>query len=120
MRRGELYRVRRGSDTDPKRFRTYVVVSRQVLIDTRYSTVICAPVYTAYEGLATQVPVGIEEGMKHTSSVHCDALVSLQKGMLTDYIGTLSPGKLRFLDEALRIALGLPEPDSPNPPLTPA
>ena len=69
MRRGELYRVRRSSSQDPKKFRVFVLVSRQVLIDSRFSTVICAPVYTAYEGLSTQVPVGIDEGLKHDTTI---------------------------------------------------
>src|ERR1700730_6118782 len=45
MRRGELYRVRRPPG-DPKPARVFVVVSRQPLIDSTYSTVICAPVFT--------------------------------------------------------------------------
>lgn len=72
MKRGEMYRVANPSAQNPKRFRAFVVVSRQVLIDSRFSTVICAPVYTAYDGLVTQVPVGPEEGLKHDSSIHCN------------------------------------------------
>ena len=107
MRRGELYRVRRPSARDPKRSRVFVVVSRQVLIESRFSTVICAPTYTAYDGLSTQVAVGANEGLKHNSGVHCDELVSLSKAMLTDYVGSLSVTKLRELDHALKMALQL-------------
>jgi len=67
MKRGELYRVAKPSARDPKKFRVFVVVSRQRLIDSRFSTVICAPVYTVYDGLSTQVPVGVDEGLKHDS-----------------------------------------------------
>ena len=105
MRRGELYRVKRPMSRDPKKFRVFVIVSRQVLIDSRFSTVICAPIYTAYEGLSTQVPVGIDEGLKHNSSIHCDELVSLPKAMLTNYIGKLNMEKLYLLERALKIAL---------------
>jgi mRNA interferase MazF len=83
------------------------VVSRQTLIDSRFSTVVCAPVYSRRDGLATQVDVGQEEGLKHDSSIHCDALVSLPKPLLTDYITGLKPARLRFLDQALRVALAL-------------
>ena len=107
MRRGEFYRVRRPSSRDPKKFRVFVVVSRQILIDSRYSTVICAPVYTTYEGLSTQVAVGIDEGLKHDSGIHCDVLISLPKSMLTNYIGKLSLEKLQLLERALKIALQL-------------
>jgi mRNA interferase MazF len=84
-----------------------VVVSRQALIQSRFSTVVCAPVYTRRDGLASQVNVGMEEGFKHDSSIHCDALVSLPKAMLTDYVSSLAPTRLRELDQALRVALAL-------------
>ena len=82
-------------------------MSRQVLIDSKFSTVICAPVYSAYHGLSTQVLVGIEQGLKHDSSIHCDDLVSLPKSVLTDYVGSLSPAKLAELNLALRAALDI-------------
>jgi len=82
-------------------------VSRQALVDSLFSTVICAPVYTRRDGLATQVDVGIEDGFKHESSIHCDALVSLPKAMMTDYVSSLRAARLRALDQALRVALAL-------------
>jgi mRNA interferase MazF len=75
----------------------FVIVSRQILIDPQFSPVICAPVYTTYEGLSTQVAVGIDEGLKHDSGIHCDELISLPKSMLTNYIGKLSPEKIHLL-----------------------
>jgi mRNA interferase MazF len=84
-----------------------VVVSRQALIDSRFSTVVCAPIYTRRDGLATQVNVGVDEGLKHESSIHCDSLVSLAKPLLTDYIASLKPTQVRALDQALRVALAL-------------
>ena len=107
MKRGELYRVSLGSRTDTKKQRVYVIVSRQELIDSAYSTLICAPVYTTYEGLSTQVEVGPEEGLKHESAIRCDELISILKNRLTDYIGQLSEGKLHEMGTALAIAVGL-------------
>ena len=107
MRRGDLFRVRRPGAGDPKASRVFVVVSRQALIESRFSTVVCAPVYSRRDGLATQVDVGAEEGLKHESSIHCDALVSLPKPLLTDFLATLRPARLRALDQALRVALAL-------------
>jgi mRNA interferase MazF len=82
-----------------------VIVSRQILIDTRFSTVICAPVYSVHDGLSTQIAVGIDEGLKHDSSIHCDELVSLPKSLLTNYVGSLPSSKLQSLNRALRVAL---------------
>jgi mRNA interferase MazF len=109
VKRGELYRVSHPSSRDPKKSRVFVVVSRQAVIDSRFSTVICAPVYSVHHGLSTQVPVGAEEGLKHDSSIHCDELVSLPKSMLTNYIGMLSAQRTQQLDFALRIALDIPD-----------
>ena len=107
MKRGELYRVSLGSKTDTKKQRVYIIVSRQELIDSGYSTLICAPVYTNYEGLSTQVPVGIEEGLKHSSAIRCDELISILKSQLTDYVGILSEKRHTELGQALSIALGI-------------
>ena len=107
MKRAELYRVYKASRHDPRAFRVFAVVSRQLLLDSQFSSVTCAPIYSAYDGLSTQVVVGVEEGLKHESSIHCDELVSIRKSALTDFVGRLSPGKVAELDRALGIALGL-------------
>jgi mRNA interferase MazF len=106
MTRGELYRVFKPGG-DPKQYRVFVIVSRQVLIDSKFSTVICAPVFSSGEGLSTQVPVDLEEGLKHSSWIMCDNLVSLRKADLRNYVGSLSPAKLLELSRALRMALDL-------------
>ncbi len=106
MKRAELYRVRHPKG-DPKRSRVFVLVSRQSLIDSGFSTVICAPVYSVRHGLSTQVSVGIEEGLKHDSAIHCDELVSLPKSAFTDYVGRLSLPRARELNRALAVALEL-------------
>lgn len=107
MKRGELYRVFKATRTDPRRSRAFVIVSRQALIDSAFSTVICAPIYSRRHGLSTQVEVGIEEGLKTESCIHCDELVSLPKASLTNFIGSVPRDKLGRLEEALQIALDL-------------
>ena len=107
MNRGDIYLVRKPGSRDPRKRRAFVVVSRQVLINSRFSTVICAPIYSAHHGLPTQVAVGVDEGLKHDSSIHCDELVSILKSDLTNYVGTLSPEKIRAFDRALAVALDL-------------
>jgi len=104
MRRGELYRVHKPGG-DPKEFRVFVVVSRQALIDSRFSTVVCAPVFSHGEGLATQIAIGPDEGMKHPSWIMCDNLVSIRKTELTNFLSSLSREKLAELNRALRMAL---------------
>jgi len=106
VKRGELYRVRRPGG-DPKRSRVFAVVSRQALIDSAFGTVVCVPAYSGRHGMETQVQVGAEEGLKHESALYCDALVSLPKHRLTDFVGALPSAKLRDLDRALVAALDI-------------
>jgi mRNA interferase MazF len=77
------------------------------VVDSDFSTVICAPVYSKYTLLETQVEVGVEEGLKHDSCIVCDELVSFQKPLLTDFVGSLSPEKLNELNNALKVALAI-------------
>jgi mRNA interferase MazF len=106
MRRGEIYRVRQPGD-DPKSHRSFVVVSLQTLIDSRFSTVICAPIFSRGHGFSTQIAVGIAEGMKHDSWILCDNLISLRKAQLTDFVGRLPSAKIADLNRALKIALAI-------------
>lgn len=107
MLRGELYLVRKPGSGDPKKQRVFALVSRQFLIDSKFSTTICAPVYSRHDGLSTQVKLGPEHGLKHDSSIHCDELVSLPKALLTRYVGRLDASAMHQLDGALAIALDL-------------
>ncbi len=106
MRRGELYRVHQPPG-DPKKFRTFVIASRQAEVDSRFSTVICAPVFTSGHGAQTQVAIGIDEGMKHESWIWCDGLASIPKSALRQYVGSLSGQRLAEFNRALAFALDL-------------
>lgn len=107
MKRGDIYRVYYGAKKDPREQRVFVVVSRQDLIDTTFSTVICAPVYTRFNNLPTQIEIGVEEGLKYDSYIYCDNLASLQKSKLTNYIGNLPASKMEEVNTALRVALAI-------------
>jgi mRNA interferase MazF len=112
VKRGEFYLVRKPATTDlrkrdPRKQRVFMVVSRPALIESRFTSLTCAPVYSQHDGLSTQVNVGSDEGLKKDSSVHCDELVSLPKSLLTNYVGSLKPSRLRELDQALAVAVGI-------------
>jgi mRNA interferase MazF len=106
MKRGEVYRVHKPGG-DAKEYRFFVVVSRQILIDSKFSTVICAPVFSNGQALSTQVAIGVDQGLKHDSWIMCDNLISLRKTELSQYVSLLPPAKLAELDRALRNALDL-------------
>jgi len=107
LARGEIYLVSPPPGKDPKRARALVVVSRQTLCDSKADKVICAPINTEADGRSTEVPVGVEDGLKHNSIINCDQLVLVEKSKLTNYIGSLSSRKLAALRDALRIALDI-------------
>jgi len=113
--RGGIYRVRHPQHGDPKKSRCFVVVSRQDLLDSRANRVLCAPINTNSIGLASEVTVGVDEGLKHPSVLNCDQITRLERSMLTDYVGMLSPTKLRQLRSALQVAFDLDDdPESPG------
>jgi mRNA interferase MazF len=113
LRGGEIYRVRQPQHGDPKKSRYFAVVSRQDLLDSKANRVLCAPINTTGVGLSTEVQVGVDEGLKHNSVINCDQITRLEKSMLTDYIGALSPAKLKLLRAALVVALDIDDdPDA--------
>lgn len=75
------------------------------MIDSKFSTVICAPIYSRYDGISTQVSLGIGDGLKHECSIYCDELISIPKSLLTNYISSLNNEKLIELNKALKSAL---------------
>jgi mRNA interferase MazF len=106
VKRGDLYRVCCGSRNDPKEYRVFPVVSRQLLVDSRFSTVICAPLLQE-RWPSHPSEVGIDEGLKHESAVYCDELISIRKTLLTDYVDSLLSAKMEGVNTAFRIVLAV-------------
>lgn len=115
MIRGEISRSR---DREPLRGNKpgyYVIVARTFVASSeRIATVICAPVYSEYLGLETEVAITEVDGVDHSSSIRCDFLMLLSKDRLRHLVGRLKGEQLHKLDRALAIALGLPVPSSPR------
>ncbi len=71
------------------------------------STVVCAPVYSEVLGISTELVVGPDHGVPKTSAARCDFLCLMFKSKLTHYAGALDVERLRDLDRALGITLGI-------------
>lgn len=108
MRRGDVYLIEQAGAGGVQQQRLFVVISRQLAIDSALATVICAPVFHSYDGLATQIQVGAADGLPYDGSIHCEALVSLPKAALSRLIGRLGAAKLKAVEKALTVALDLP------------
>jgi len=105
LTRGDIYLVARTPREDPKKRRPLVIVSRQTLCDSKADKVVCASINTHSDGRLTEVAVGTDEGLKHSSVINCDQLVLVPKSALSHYVSTLTARKRSELNSALRIAL---------------
>jgi mRNA interferase MazF len=106
IRRGDLFLLDPPGG-DPRRRRPYVVISRAAFLEANYSTVLCAPVYSNFAGLETEIIIDDTSGLKGQSAIRCDEVTSLARSRLTNYIGSLPPDRIAALDRALAIALGI-------------
>lgn len=108
MKRGEVYRT---SEKVPERGHKpgfYVVVSRDFVAENEdIETVVTAPIYSEFLGLKTEVRVGKDEGLPRECAIRCDFLTLMFKTKLTGFVATLSPERVRQLNDALRRALDL-------------
>lgn len=72
-------------------------------------TVLVAPVTLTIHGLASEVLVGTDEGLKHASAVNLDHVQVVETARLTKRLGRLGAPKMRAVCRALAIATGCDE-----------
>jgi mRNA interferase MazF len=103
VNRGEIY----WADLGPLGRRPALVVTRRAAISVR-ARVTEAPLTRTIRGLASEVPLGREEGLRSKSVASCDKLLTVDKAVLdSTRLGRLAPVKTASLDAALRFALGI-------------
>jgi mRNA interferase MazF len=108
VRRGEIYRTREKVPERGYKPGFYVVVSRNFIAENDdISTVICAPVYSEFLGLRSEVALSTEDGLPHECAIRCDFLTLMFKRKLTHFVGALPTDKLKELNRALRYAMEL-------------
>ena len=67
-----------------------------------------APITTIIREIASEVPVGRDEGLAHQSVINCDNLITISGRRIdTEPVGTLSYAKCQQLDRALRFSLAI-------------
>jgi len=85
---------------------------RPVLILTRQSvlpllrTAVVAPVTSTVRGLPSEVPVGLDGGLKQRSVVNLDWVQTVEQRLLTHYVGSLGEDRMAEVCRALAIATG--------------
>jgi mRNA interferase MazF len=103
MKRGEVWWANLPA---PVGRRPVVLVSRDEAYRVR-DMVMIAPVTTRMRNIPTEVELGPQDGMPRPCVINCDSLATIPKARLRSKITTLSPTKLRKLNQAIRFALGL-------------
>ena len=89
----------------PDKRRPVVVLSRGAVIPLLH-TVLVAPVTSTRRGAPSEVPIGVEEGLKHESALSLDHVQTVEKSRLERYVGSLSAAKMKAVCAALSIATG--------------
>lgn len=99
MRRAEVWWVE-PPDEQP---RPYVILTRHGAIR-HLEKVIAAPVTRNARGIATEVQVGPDDGLRHESAVNLDNTALIHKAHLRNRITTLGPHKMHAICRALDLA----------------
>jgi mRNA interferase MazF len=86
--------------------RPVVVVSRQTAIAVR-SSVTVVLVTSTVRGHRAEVPLGPDEGLDRECVANCDEIQTIRKESLSHRRGFLGLDRVRELDAALRLSLGL-------------
>lgn len=102
LERGEirLYRF-----APPDKERPVLILTRGSAI--RYlSRVTVAPITSTIRGVPSEMPIGIEEGMKQPCAVNLHNLVTVAQVHIGRRIGQLSESRMRDVCRAIAFALG--------------
>ena len=102
LNRGEIWlHTFRSPDTR----RPVLILTRQEVIGLLH-TVMVAPITSTIQGAPSEVLLGIDEGLKHTSVANLDHVQTVDKTRLKRFLGTASPAKMGEVCRALAIAVG--------------
>ena len=86
--------------------RPVLVLTREVMVG-RMSTVTVAPVTSTVHGIATEVGVGLANGLSQPSAVKCDQIMSIPIDRLHEPCGFLLDAQELPLHEAIQAAFDL-------------
>jgi len=100
--RGQIWQY---SFSRPDKRRPVLVLTRPEVISLLH-TVMVAPITSTVHGVPSEVPVGVDEGLKRDSVVNLDHVQTVEKSRLTRFIGAISETKMKAVCHALAIATG--------------
>ena len=100
--RGEIWSYRFRA---PDKRRPVLVLTRQEVIGLLH-TVMVAPITSTVRGAPSEVVVGVDEGLKHSSAVNLDHVQTVEQSRLVGRLGQVGAAKMREVCRALAIAAG--------------
>jgi mRNA interferase MazF len=103
VRRGEVWLA------DLDKIRPVIVLTRDPLGQLLHS-VIVAPVTSTIRGLTTEVPLGVDDGIRHPSVANLDNVQLLSRDRFRRRVGRARPTTMRALCEALSVAVNCSGP----------
>jgi len=68
-----------------------------------------APITTRIRGIASEVPLGIEDGLPKPCVINLDTITTIAKASLSERLTTLNPEKQKEVEDAIHFALGMTE-----------
>jgi len=102
VNRGEIWQYRFKA---PDKRRPVLILSRQEVIPLLH-TVMVAPITSSRRGAPSEVPVGVNEGLKHESAVNLDHVQTVERARLVSFVGSLDTAQMRHVCRALAVATG--------------
>ena len=102
MRRGEIRMFRFAT---PDKQRPVLLLTRSDMIPVLNSVTV-APLTRTIRGVASEVVVGVDSGLKAESAINLHHLVTIPKAGLRRFVGTVPPAILSRVRTALLFALG--------------
>ena len=93
----------------PDRTRPVLVLTRQEIIG-HLRTVTVAPLTSTIRGIASEVVVGPESGLKRPSAINLDHVATVPRAGLRRYVGAVTPSVMEEVGGALWFALGFGPP----------
>ena len=102
LERGEirLYRFER-----PDKERPVLILTRSSAVG-YLSTATVAPITSTIRGVPSEVPLGVDDGMKQPCAVNLHNLVTVRQEAIGRRLGHLTPRRMRDVCAALAFALG--------------
>jgi mRNA interferase MazF len=100
--RGQIWQLELAA---PDKRRPVLVLSRPSLIEVLHTVTVVAITSTGH-GSPTEVPLGVEAGLKHPSFANLVNVFTVPKAALRRFVGTASSDRMRAVCRALAIAVG--------------